>query len=896
MTAGLPACSSGSSSQGSDQSITLYNGQHEQTDRRAGRRLREADRHQGQRAQRRRGRARRPDRHGGRRSSPADVFYTENTPAAGVPAEQGPARAGGSVDACATTPSQVQLAAGRLGRRLRPGQRARLQHDADHARASCPTSVLQLADPQWKGKLAHRPGETDFQPIVTSVDRRPTAGQRALSWLKGSRPTPGATSTRTTRRSPTQVNSGGSRFGADQPVLLVPDAGRGRRGERPLGRSPTSPPRDPGYVIDVSGAAVLKSSQHQAAAQKFLAFLVSKAGQEIIATTVDSFEYPIGSGVTTAGAGDAVRPAPAEPITLAELGDRRRRDRAAAAGRAAVTASVSAAAAPPAPARRRRAPVPRPPARRRPLGRCSARSAAVAAVLCVPLVFLLDRGAGAGLGEIARLICPAADGDPAVEHGPADGRGHASLCAVIGTLAAWCVERTDLPGRRIWAVLVVLPLAHPRLRRELRLGLAEHRRARASGRGAGDDARALPAGLPAGRRQPARRRPGQEEVARSLGLGRVADVLAGDPAPGPRRDPRRLPVVALALLAEYGAFEILGFQTFTTEIFTEFQVGFNGRPRRALSLVLVALGLVVLGGEGGPAAAAGSAASAPLGASGPPAARARPRRRRRRSPRFARSSAWRSACRRLARLLDGRGRHPRRSPAPRSLAPRWHTACYSAAAAALATRWRCRSRCSRSATAAGDQRARAQHLPRAGAAGPGDRAGLVFFAVRYAFGVTRAPRCWCSPTRSCSSRSRWSGCGRRSPSAPRPRGGRPLARAAAGWRCSAGHAAAVAPGLAAAFCLVFLSAVTELTATLILTRPASRRWRPSSGPTSSNLSYGAAAPFALVIIGDRRRAQLPARPLLRPAADQGADGSRERREPAVWRHRACTRPSARTRC
>ena len=35
------------------------------------------------------------------------------------------------------------------------------------------------------------------------------------------------------------------------------------------------------------------------------------------------------------------------------------------------------------------------------------------------------------------------------------------LCAVIGTLAAWCVERTDLPGRRIWAVLVVVPFAIP---------------------------------------------------------------------------------------------------------------------------------------------------------------------------------------------------------------------------------------------------------------------------------------------------------------------------------------------------------------------------------------------------------------------------------------------------
>jgi len=35
------------------------------------------------------------------------------------------------------------------------------------------------------------------------------------------------------------------------------------------------------------------------------------------------------------------------------------------------------------------------------------------------------------------------------------------LCAVIGTLAAWFVERTDLPGRRIWAVLVVVPVGIP---------------------------------------------------------------------------------------------------------------------------------------------------------------------------------------------------------------------------------------------------------------------------------------------------------------------------------------------------------------------------------------------------------------------------------------------------
>ena len=58
-------------------------------------------------------------------------------------------------------------------------------------------------------------------------------------------------------------------------------------------------PRDPGYVINVSGAGILASSSHQAEAQKFLAFLVSPAAQQIIAHD-ESFEYPLGSGVTSA--------------------------------------------------------------------------------------------------------------------------------------------------------------------------------------------------------------------------------------------------------------------------------------------------------------------------------------------------------------------------------------------------------------------------------------------------------------------------------------------------------------------------------------------------------------------------------------------------------------------
>ena len=57
-----------------------------------------------------------------------------------------------------------------------------------------------------------------------------------------------------------------------------------------------------------------------------------------------------------------------------------------------------------------------------------------------------------------------------------------------------------------------------------------------------------------------------------------------------------------------------------------------------------------------------------------------------------------------------------------------------------------------------------------------------------------------------------------------------------------------APGLAAAFCLVFLSVVTELTATLLLIPTGAQTLSSQFWAYESNLSYGQAAPFALVMI------------------------------------------------
>jgi iron(III) transport system permease protein len=58
----------------------------------------------------------------------------------------------------------------------------------------------------------------------------------------------------------------------------------------------------------------------------------------------------------------------------------------------------------------------------------------------------------------------------------------------------------------------------------------------------------------------------------------------------------------------------------------------------------------------------------------------------------------------------------------------------------------------------------------------------------------------------------------------------------------------IGPGLAAAFSLVLLAAVTELTATLILVPTGVQTLSTQFWAYQQNLSYGQAAPFALVII------------------------------------------------
>jgi iron(III) transport system substrate-binding protein len=249
-------------------------------------------------------------------NSPADVIYTENSPALEYLQGKG-LLAPVDPSTLASTPSRYDSPQGDW-----VGVSARVSvliyNPSLISRAQLPSTVLALAEPRYRGKLAFAAGETDFQPIVTSVAH--SYGEAAtLKWLQGIDENAGSHIYPDNETIADEVNRGAVAFGVVNQYYWY-------RLRAELGASNVHSQiayfaaRDPGYVIDVSGAGILESSTHKALAQKFLAFLVSRQGQEIIAHSI-SFEYPIASAVATAAPETPFDQLQPTQITIPQLGD-----------------------------------------------------------------------------------------------------------------------------------------------------------------------------------------------------------------------------------------------------------------------------------------------------------------------------------------------------------------------------------------------------------------------------------------------------------------------------------------------------------------------------------------------------------------------------------------------
>jgi iron(III) transport system permease protein len=171
------------------------------------------------------------------------------------------------------------------------------------------------------------------------------------------------------------------------------------------------------------------------------------------------------------------------------------------------------------------------------------------------------------------------------------------LAGAIGVAGAWFIERTRLPGRRVWAVLLVAPLTVPPF-------VTSYAWANL-----GNPLQGLvgAAGIVAFSYFPivyllvavALRGmdPALEETAQSLGLGtgpiffrvilpQLRPALLGG-----------LLLVALDTFIEYDAFVALKVRTFSSDIYAQYQLGFSASGAAALSCFSLVISLLLLFGE-----------------------------------------------------------------------------------------------------------------------------------------------------------------------------------------------------------------------------------------------------------------------------------------------------------
>ncbi|MGD0924601.1 MAG: extracellular solute-binding protein [Streptosporangiaceae bacterium] len=317
LAATMTGCSalSGSASTGDANSITLYSGQHPQTTQKL---VTAFEKQTGVKVN-----VRSDDEdvladqivtEGGH--SPADVFYTENSPPLEFLQGKGLLSAVRS-STLAATPSKYNSPQGdwvAVSARVS----VLIYNPRLISKTQLPASVMQLAEPKYQGKLALAAGETDFQPIVTSVLH--AHGKAAtVKWLNAVKANAAGHIYPDNETITSDVNRGSAALGIINQYYwyrLRAEIGAGAMHSKIAYFAP----HDPGYVLDVSGAAVLKSSKNQADAQRFLAFLVSKPAQEIIGGHSLSYEYPIASGVTTVAPETPFSQLQPNSITIGDLG------------------------------------------------------------------------------------------------------------------------------------------------------------------------------------------------------------------------------------------------------------------------------------------------------------------------------------------------------------------------------------------------------------------------------------------------------------------------------------------------------------------------------------------------------------------------------------------------
>ncbi|AZO61030.1 MAG: extracellular solute-binding protein [Mesorhizobium sp.] len=220
-------------------------------------------------------------------ASPADVFLTENSPAMAL-VEAAGLFAPVDADTLAQVPQEYQPSSGKW-----VGVAARstvFAYNKDKLKeGQLPKSLLDLADPSWKGRWAASPSGADFQAIVSAMLE--LKGEAATSdWLKAMKEN--FTAYKGNNTVMKAVNAGEIDGGVIYHYYYFGDQAKTGENSKNVGLHYFKN-QDPGAFVSISGGGVLASSKHPKEAQAFLKWVTGKAGQEVLKTGT-SYEYAVG--------------------------------------------------------------------------------------------------------------------------------------------------------------------------------------------------------------------------------------------------------------------------------------------------------------------------------------------------------------------------------------------------------------------------------------------------------------------------------------------------------------------------------------------------------------------------------------------------------------------------
>ena len=220
-------------------------------------------------------------------ASSADVFLTENSPAMAL-VEAAGLFAPVDADTLAQVPQEYQPSTGKwVGVAARSTvfvyNKAKLKED------QLPKSLLDLADPSWKGRWAASPSGADFQAIVSALLQ--LKGETATAdWLKAMKDNFTAYKGNSTVMK--AVNAGEIDGGVIYHYYWFGDQAKTGENSKNVGLHYFKN-QDPGAFVSVSGGGVLASSKHQKEAQAFLKWVTGKGGQDVLKNGT-SYEYAVG--------------------------------------------------------------------------------------------------------------------------------------------------------------------------------------------------------------------------------------------------------------------------------------------------------------------------------------------------------------------------------------------------------------------------------------------------------------------------------------------------------------------------------------------------------------------------------------------------------------------------